>query len=36
MNYTIKEHYIKYYPEKLDYSDRLCNDRLNKGIIIKI
>lgn len=36
MHCTISEHFIRYYPERLNYSGLLDKDKLNNGIIIRI
>lgn len=36
MQYTITEHFKKYFPEKLKYSNRLNIKELNRGIIVEI
>ena len=36
MHCTITEHFIRHYPEKLNYSGNSDKDELGNGIIIKI
>ena len=36
MKYTITEHFIKYHPEKLIFSNKLSKASINDGIIIKV
>lgn len=36
MRHTITEHYIKYYPERLNFSSFTDKNELNNGIIIKV
>ena len=36
MQHTITEHFIRYYPERLNFSDLLDKGIINNGIIIKI